>query len=75
MDQENEGNKVIIIWLSFCKKQTDKQTKQTKEIGICPKVFFAGVNTHKFRAKERLFAVYSLASSVMQTWIFSTLEM
>ena len=52
MDQKNEGNKVIIIWLSFCKKQTDKQTKQTKEIGICPKVFFADVNTHRFSNKR-----------------------
>ena len=33
--QENEGNKMIIIWLSFCKKQTIK----TKEKSVCPKGF------------------------------------
>ena len=40
-----------MIGLSFCKKQTNKQTKQTKEIGICPKGFFADVNTQIFEQK------------------------
>ena len=41
-----------MIGLSFCKKQTNKQTKQTKEIGICPKGFFADVNTQIFEQKR-----------------------
>ena len=41
-----------MIWLSFCKNQTNKQTKQTKEIVICPKVLFADVNPHRFSSKR-----------------------
>ena len=42
--QENEGNKMIIIWLSFCKKQTNK----TKEKSVCPKGFLLTLTTSDF---------------------------
>ena len=42
--QENEGNKMIIICLSFCKKQTNK----TKEKSVCPKGFLLTLTTSDF---------------------------
>ena len=43
-NQENEGNKMIIIWLSFCKQQTNK----TKEKSVCPKGFLLTLTTSDF---------------------------
>ena len=42
--QENEGNKMIIIWLSFCKK-TNKQNERKKRLS---KRFFADLNNFWF---------------------------
>ena len=61
-------------FLSVKSKQKNKQNK-LKKWAFAQKFFLLTLTLTDFPAKERLFAVYSLSNSVMQTWIFSTLEM
>ena len=51
---ENEGNKMIIIWLSFSKKQTNKK----KEKRVCPKGFLLSLTTSDFFSSTRPTSVH-----------------
>ena len=58
--QERESNKMIMIWLSFCKKQTNK----TKEKSVCPKGFLLTLTTsdfffYRYEANKCAFKVFT----------------
>ena len=51
---KNEGNKMIIIWLSFSNKQTNKK----KEKSVCPKGFLLSLTTSDFFSSTRPTSVH-----------------
>ena len=57
-----KGSKVIIIWLSFCKKQTNK----TKEKSVCPKGFLLTLTTSDFFFQ---YEANKCALKVFTSWI------
>ena len=52
--QENEGNEMIIIWFSFCKKQTNKP----EEKSVCPKGFLLTLTTYDFFSSTKPTSVH-----------------